>query len=69
MEDITNIKVRGRLDEKWNIYFEGMEIHYEKDNTIFSGIIKDEAGLHGILNKIRDLNLKLLSVNTSQENH
>lgn len=65
MEGITNIKIKGRLDEKWRIYFEGMKIHYEEDDTIFSGRIQDEAFMHGILNKIRDLNLKLISVNTS----
>jgi len=67
MEGITNIKIKGRLDEKWKIYFEGMQIHYEEDDTIFSGKMKDEAFMHGILNKIRDLNLKLISVNTLQE--
>jgi len=40
-----------------------MEIIYEGDDTILSGNIKDEAYMHGILNQIRDLNLKLISVN------
>ena len=45
-------------------WFEGMEISYEGTNTMLSGNIKDEAHLHGILNQIRDLNLKLISVNS-----
>lgn len=57
------IIVQGHLDTKWKDWFEGMEISYEGTNTILSGNIKDEAHLHGILNQIRDLNLRLISVN------
>jgi len=45
-----------------------MDIIYEEDVTILTGDNKDEAFIHGILNKIRDLNLKLISVDTTQEN-
>ena len=55
--------VQGHLDTKWKDWFEGMVISYQGTNTILSGNIKDEAHLHGILNQIRDLNLKLISVN------
>ena len=68
MKGITRIKVQGHIDKTRKDWFEGMEIIYEGDNTILLGNILDEAFLHGILNKIRDLNLKLISVNTSQEN-
>jgi hypothetical protein len=44
-----------------------MVISYEGTTTILSGNIKDEAHLHGILNKIRDLNLKLISVNPTEK--
>jgi len=57
------IIVQGRLDTTWKDWFEGMAISYEGPNTKLSGNIKDEAHLHGVLNKIRDLNLKLISVN------
>ena len=57
------IIVQGHLDTKWKDWFEGMVISYQGTNTVLSGIIKDEAHLHGILNQIRDLNLKLISVN------
>jgi hypothetical protein len=69
MKGKTRIKVEGHLDMKWKDWFEGMEISYEGDNTILSGIIKDESYLHGILNRIRDLNLKLISVNPDQKNY
>ncbi len=68
MKGKTRIKIQGHLDKKWMDWFEGMEIIYEGENTILLGNIMDEAFLHGILNKIRDLNLKLISVNTAQEN-
>jgi hypothetical protein len=44
-----------------------MEIHYEGDNTIITGNLKDEAHMHGILNQIRDLNLKIISINPAEK--
>ncbi len=63
MKGITKIEVQGLLDDKWRNWFEGMEIIHRGNNTILAGNIVDEASLHGILNLIRDLNLKLVSVN------
>jgi hypothetical protein len=67
MKGITKIKVKGRLDKKWKNCFDGMKISYEGTNTIITVNIKDEAHLHGVLNMIRDLNLKLISVNTYED--
>lgn len=53
------IKVKGLLDEKWSDWFEGMTITYEENATILEGPIPDQAALHGILARIRDLNLTL----------
>ncbi len=63
----TTIKIEGYLDEKWKDWFNGMSICYEGKYTILSGMVKDRAALHGILNQIRDLNMKLISVNSSNE--
>ncbi|MBI5021693.1 MAG: hypothetical protein HZB59_09665 [Ignavibacteriales bacterium] len=63
MKGKTKIIVQEHLDHNWKDRFEGMEISYEGNNTILTGNIKDESHLHGILNLIRDLNLKLVSVN------
>ena len=46
-----------------------MDIIHEGENTILSGNVKDEANMHGVLNLIRDLNLKLISVNTNDEEY
>jgi hypothetical protein len=66
MKGKKTIIVLGHLDIKWKDWFEGMVISYAGNNTILSGDIKDEAHLHGVLNQIRDLNLKLISVNSTQ---
>jgi hypothetical protein len=69
MKGYTEIKVEGHLDQERMDWFDEMVISYEGKNTILSGNIKDEAHLHGVLNQIRDLNLKLISVNTAKENN
>jgi hypothetical protein len=66
MKGNTKITIQGHLDKKWENSFEGIEIRYEGDNTILTVNIKDEAHLHGVLNIIRDLNIKLISVNPDE---
>jgi hypothetical protein len=56
------IKLKTHLESKWSDWFEGMVISHQGAVTILSGQLKDQAALHGILNRIGDLNLKLLSV-------
>ncbi|MCY1718900.1 hypothetical protein OU798_01010 [Prolixibacteraceae bacterium Z1-6] len=68
MKGKLEIKVEGILDIKWQDWFDGMAISYERDNTVLVGTVSDESHLHGILNRIRDLNLKLISVNPHEEN-
>jgi len=70
------IKVRGRLDKSWSDWFDGMTIESridasEEPITTLTGWIPDQSALHGVLNKIRNLGLRLLSVEqvtTNQEN-
>ena len=58
------IKVKGELDPIWIDYFEGLTINHDcEGNTVLAGPIVDHTALHSILLKIRDLNLKLISVN------
>ena len=67
MKGKTIIIIQDHLDEKWKGWFDGMEIYYEGDNTIITGNLKDEAHMHGILNQIRDLNLKIISINPADK--
>jgi hypothetical protein len=61
------IAVQGRLDESWSSSFDDMAIEVENDGTsvavtILSGTVTDQVALHGLLARIRDLGLPLLSV-------
>ncbi len=57
------IRVRGQLDSHWSAWFEGLTlIPLESGETLMAGPVQDQAALHGILTKIRDLDLHLLSV-------
>jgi hypothetical protein len=58
------IKINGHLDIKWADWFDGMQIIHENDGTTtLMGTVIDQAALQGILKKIRNLNLELISVN------
>ena len=70
---VFKIRIRGKLKEQWADWFNGMSITYEVDRndapiTTLTGPVIDQAALHGILAKIRDLNLRLISV-VSIEDH
>jgi hypothetical protein len=56
------IKLKGHLDQKWSNWFEQMVISAEGGDTILTGSVPDQAALHGLLIRIRDLNLTLLSI-------
>jgi hypothetical protein len=61
---VYEIRVQGRLDQRWSTWFDGLIISYEGDDiTVMRGPLADEAALHGILIKVRDLALPLLSLN------
>lgn len=56
------IRVEGILDQRWTAWFEGLQIDSDHSQTIISGPIVDQAALHGLLSKVRDLGLVLISV-------
>jgi hypothetical protein len=57
------IKIKGHLDPRWSDWFGSLRLtHVEDDETLLSGLLPDQAALHGLLERIRDLNLKLISV-------
>jgi len=60
---IYEMRVRGVLDAKWSDWFNGLTItQINQSNTLLMGTMEDQAALHGILAKIRDLGLDLLLV-------
>ena len=57
------IRLTGHLDAHWTAWFDGLTVDYENDGTtVISGQIVDQAALHGLLQKVRDLGLPLVSV-------
>ena len=58
------IQVRGRLDERWGEFFDGMTIASKDGVTTISGFVADQAALHGLLAAVRDFGLVLLSVHS-----
>jgi hypothetical protein len=57
------IRVQGHLDQRWSEWFDGLAITYDADeNTRLCGPLTDEAALHGVLIKVRNLALPLLAV-------
>lgn len=57
------IRLKGHLDARWANRFEGLSLSYGSDGTtVLSGPVVDQAALHGVLRKVRDLGLPLLSV-------
>lgn len=62
---IFQIKIKGHLGQQWAGWFDGLTIALEEDgNTLLRGSVADQSALHGILKKIRDLGMPLLSVNS-----
>jgi hypothetical protein len=61
---LYEIRVQAHLDHHWSTWFEGLAItHEEGGTTLLRGNLVDEAALHGVLMKVRDLAIPLLSVN------
>ena len=67
--NLYQIRVKGNLDPQWSDWFEGMEIEPgEGDTTLITGLVVDDAALHGLLKRVRDSGLRLLSVNRIESN-
>ena len=61
---IYQIRIKGHLDPKWANRFEGLTITLEDSGvTLLTGPVVDQAALHGLLKKVRDIGTSLLSVN------
>ena len=57
------IRLRGHLDSRWAAWFDGLTLTQQSDGTtILGGPVTDQAALHGLLQKVRDLGLPLVSV-------
>lgn len=62
--DSYEIHLKGHLDARWADWFDGFTItQSESGETVLTGSVADQAALHGLLKKVRDLGLPLLSIN------
>ena len=61
--ELYEIRIKGHLDERWADWFEGLSFTLVRDGTtLLDGPLTDQAALHGVLNRIRDLGLPIISV-------
>jgi hypothetical protein len=60
------IRLKGALDSSWSDWFDGFTITVQGDETVLVGVAVDQSALHGILAKINDLGLSLISVEKLQ---
>jgi hypothetical protein len=63
------IQVKGYLDARWNELFDGMDIAWQDNVTTISGMVADQAALHGLLARVRDYGLVLLSIKSATDLH
>lgn len=67
MAQFYEIRIKGHLDETWADWLSGLTIRHEDNaETLLTGSLPDQAALHGVLNRLRDLGIQLISVNPVQ---
>ncbi len=70
MGDTYCFRVKGHLDDRWSDWFGGLAVHPQEDGTtVLVGPVIDQAALHGVIARIRDLGLPLLSVTREDGPH
>jgi hypothetical protein len=64
----VEIRVKGQIDQHWSDWFDDLTVtHTDQNETVLSGPIVDQAAFHGLLAKLRDMALPIVSVNLSEE--
>jgi hypothetical protein len=67
---VYQIRIKGHLGPQWTEWFEGMAVTREENgDTLLTGPVVDQAALHGLLKKVRDLGMPLLSVSRVDAGH
>lgn len=63
----VEICIEGQIDKAWSEWFEGFTVtHTQRNETIITGEVPDQSALYGMITKLRDLGLKLISVNSQE---
>jgi hypothetical protein len=67
---VYRIRIKGHLDSQWADWFEGLTFTLEDNgDTLLTGPVVDQAALHGLLKKVRDLGMPLVSVSPLEHGH
>lgn len=61
-EEIYEIRISGKLDQDWSDWFDNFQMTYKGDETILIGAVQDQAALFGLLTKLNNLGLHLISL-------
>jgi len=59
---LYEIRIDGDLDDRWADWFGGLQVSNDGTKTVIAGLLPDQPALHGLLTKVRDLGLTLISV-------
>jgi hypothetical protein len=64
----VEIRVRGHIDEHWSAWFDDLEIttHTDQDETLLRGLVADQSAVYGLMARLRDLGLALVSMTISE---
>jgi hypothetical protein len=66
MSDAYEIRIRGHLEPRWASWFDGLTLTQDPDGTtVIRGEVADQAALHGLIQKVRDIGLPLVSVTST----
>lgn len=64
----VEIRVKGHLDEKWAEWLDGFTLtHVEPEETVLTGMVQDQAALYGLIAKMRDLGVNLITVSFGEQ--
>ncbi len=67
---LYDIRLKGHLDTRWTTWFDGLSLIHESDGTtVIHGPVADQAALHGLLQKVRDTGMRLVSVICVEPDH
>ena len=70
MNEIYEIRVQGHLADRWSEWFDGLAVERQADGTtVLTGAVVDQAALHGVIARIRDLGVPLLAVDRIDDAH
>ena len=67
---LVEIRIKGKIDKDWTDWFGNLAIsHFSQGDSILTGSVKDQAELRGVLTRLADLNLELISLNSKFEEY